>query len=282
MEEHVTALTQLVNHLFGVWALRLLHALHIQPADYETPIPEYVVMSLVVLILLVVLAIILRSQLSVERPGTMQQAAEGLLTNSLGFGIKDVLDASVSHGAEHGAEHAAERFIPFIGTVSIFVLFANLLGVIPALHSPTSFAEVPLACALLIFLYFNWQGIRHHGPLGYAKHLTGPIWWLAWLNFPVEVLSISARLLSLTVRLWANIFASDLIYVLFFGLLLQPFVWATEKSALLALPFGVLVAVIPLVFILLHIFVSFIQAYIFAVLPAIYVGDAVSEGHTAD
>jgi F-type H+-transporting ATPase subunit a len=272
MEEHVTALTQLVNHLFGTWALWLLHALHIQPDNYDTPIPEYVVMSLVVLVLLIVLAVILRSRLSVEHPGTMQQCAEGLLTNSLGFGIKDVLDTSVSHG---GA-----RFIPFVGTVAIFVLFANLLGLFPALHSPTSFAVVPLACASLVFLYFNWHGIRHHGPFGYMKHLTGPVWWLAWLNFPVEILSISARLLSLTLRLWANIFASDLIYVLFFGLLLLPFNWAADKSALLAVPFGVVVLVVPILFILLHIFVSFIQAYIFAVLPAIYIGDAISEGHT--
>jgi F-type H+-transporting ATPase subunit a len=272
MEEHVTALTQLVNHLFGAWALWLLHALHIQPENYETPIPDYVVMSLVVLVLLVVLALILRSQLSVEHPGTMQQFAEGLLTNPLGFGIKDVLDASVSHGAE--------RFIPFVGTVAIFVLFANLLGVIPSLSSPTGVKYVPLACASLVFLYFNWQGIRHHGPLGYAKHLTGPIAWLGPLNFVVEIFSILARLLSLTIRLWANIFASDLIYVLFFGLLLQPFIWGLEKSWLLAVPFGILVVTIPLVFILLHVFVAFIQAYIFAVLPALYIGEAVSEGHT--
>jgi F-type H+-transporting ATPase subunit a len=272
MEDHVTAVTRLVNQVFGAWALWLLHALHIQPENYETPIPDYVVMSLVVLVLLVVLALILRSQLSVEHPGAMQQFAEGLLTNRLGFGIKDVLDASVSHGSE--------RFIPFVGSIAIFVLFANLLGLVPVLRSPTSFAVVPLACAVLVFLYFNWHGIRHHGPLGYMKHLTGPIWWLAWLNFPVEVLSISARLLSLTLRLWANIFASDLIYVLFFGLLLQPFNWAAGKSVLLAVPFGVVVIAVPILFILLHVFVSFVQAYIFAVLPAIYIGDAISEGHT--
>lgn len=271
MEEQATALTQLVNRLFAPLALQLLHALNIQPENYDTPIPEYVVMSLVVLVLGTVLAVILRRRFSVERPGGMQQVAESLLTNPLGFGIKDVLDENVSHGAE--------RFIAFTGSIAIFILLSNLLGLIPALHAPTSFKEVPLACALLTFLYFNWQGMRHHGPIGYLKHLTGPIWWLAWLNFPVEVFSTCARLLSLTVRLWANIFASDLIYMLFLGLLLQPYVWASEKSFILALPFGILVALIPLAFILLHIFVSFVQAYIFAVLPAIYIGSAVSEGH---
>lgn len=271
MEEHVSFLTQVANRIFGPLALQFLHALHIQPENYDTPIPEYVVMSFVVLIVGTVLASVLRSQLSVERPGAMQQMAEGLLTNRLGFGIKDVLDTNVGHGAD--------KFIAFTGSISIFILMANLLGVVPAFHSPTGFPVVPLACAILTFLYFNWQGLRHHGPIGYTKHFAGPIWWLSWLIFPVELISTSARLLSLTVRLWANIFASDLIYVIFLGLLLQPYAWAAEKSAILAIPFGVLAAFIPLIFIALHIFVSIIQAYIFTVLPSIYIGSAVSEGH---
>ena|ERR1700739_339296 len=271
MEEHVSFLTQVANRIFGPLALQLLHALHIQPENYDTPIPEYVVMSFVVLIVGTLLAAALRSRLSVERPGAMQQMAEGLLTNRLGFGIKDVLDTNVGHGAD--------KFIAFTGSISIFILMANLLGIVPAFHSPTGIPVVPLACAILTFLYFNWHGLRHHGPIGYAKHFAGPIWWLSWLIFPVELISTSARLLSLTVRLWANIFASDLIYVIFLGLLLQPYAWAAEKSAILAVPFGILVAFIPLVFIALHIFVSIIQAYIFTVLPSIYIGSAVSEGH---
>jgi F-type H+-transporting ATPase subunit a len=271
MEEQVSFLTQFANRVFGPLALQLLHALHVQPENYDTPIPEYVVMSFVVLVLATVLALLLRSRLSVERPGAMQQIAEGLLTNRLGFGIKDVLEVNVGHGAE--------RYIAFTGSISIFVLMANLLGVIPAFHSPTGFAVVPLGCAMLTFLYFNWQGLRHHGPIGYTKHFAGPIWWLSWLIFPVELISTSARLLSLTVRLWANIFASDLIYAIFLGLLLQPYLWAAEKNAILAIPFAILAAFVPLVFIALHIFVSIIQAYIFTVLPSIYIGTAVSEGH---
>jgi len=271
MEEHVSLLTQFVNRLLGPLALQFLHALRIQPESYDTPIPEYVVTAFVVLILATVLALILRSRLSVERPGVMQQLAEGLLTNRLGFGIKDVLEVNVGH--------SAAKFIAFTGSISIFILMANLLGVVPAFHSPTSVPEVPLACAILTFLYFNWQGLRHHGPIGYAKHFAGPIWWLSWLIFPVELISTSARLLSLTVRLWANIFASDLIYVIFLGLLLQPYAWAAEKSVFLAIPFAVLAAFIPLAFIALHIFVSIIQSYIFTVLPSIYIGTAVSEGH---
>jgi F-type H+-transporting ATPase subunit a len=271
MEEHVSLLTQIANRVFGPLALELLQKLHIQPENYDTPIPEYVVMSFVVLILAALLALILRSRLSVERPGAMQQIAEGLLTNRLGFGIKDVLETNAGHGAG--------KFIAFTGSISIFILMANLLGVVPALRSPTGFSVVPLACAILTFLYFNYQGLRHHGPIGYTKHFAGPIWWLSWLIFPVELISTSARLLSLTVRLWANIFASDLIYAIFLGLLIQPYAWAAEKSFIFAIPFGVIAAFVPLVFIALHIFVSIIQAYIFTVLPSIYIGTAVSEGH---
>ncbi len=276
MEEHIKQLTHWVNHLLGPLALQLLHALRVQPADYDYPIPEYVVMSLIVLILGTVLALLLRSRLSVERPGGFQQAAELLLTNSMGFGIKDLLEENVGHGAE--------KFIAFTGTISIFILLANLLSIFPAFSSPTTFAVVPLACALLTFLYFNWQGLRHHGASRYLLTFAGSPrhaadWALAPLLFPVEIISTSARVLSLTVRLWANIFASDLIYVIFLGLLIGPFQWGWDKSPILGVVIGIFPLLIPIAFIGLHIFVSIIQAYVFTVLPAIYLGLAVAEEH---
>ncbi len=276
MEEHIKQLTHWVNHLLGPLALQLLHAIQIQPADYEHPIPEYVVMSVVVLIIGTLLAMILRTRLSVERPGAFQQSAEMLLTNPLGFGIKDLLEENVPHGAE--------KYIPFIGSIAIFILLSNLLSVFPAFSSPTGIAIVPLACASLVFLYFNWQGIRHHGVGGYLMTFAGSPRSLgdaalAVLLFPVEIISTSARLLSLTVRLWANIFASDLIYGIFLGLLLGPFEWAWTKSPILGLIFGIFPVVIPILFVGLHIFVSIIQAYIFTVLPSIYVGLAVADEH---
>src|ERR1700757_2023622 len=276
MEEHIKQLTHWVNHVLGPLALQLLHTLHIQPADYDNPIPEYVVMSVIVLILGTVLAVVLRSLLSVERPGGFQQAAELLLTNSMGFGIKDLLEENVGHGAE--------KFIAFTGSISIFVLLANLLSVFPAFSSPTGNAVVPLACAVLTFLYFNWQGIRHHGVGGYLLTFAGSPkhpadWLLSPLLFPVEIISTSARLLSLTVRLWANIFASDLIYVIFLGLLIGPFQWGWDKSPILGVIISVFPVFISIAFIGLHIFVSIIQAYIFTVLPAIYIGTAVAEEH---
>jgi len=276
MEHELKHLTHWVNHYLGPWALQLLHAFNIQPKDYDHPIPEYVVMSLVVLIIGTLLAMILRTQLSVERPGMFQQASELLLTNSMGFGIKDLLEENVAHGAV--------KYIPFLGTISVFVLLSNLLSIFPAFSSPTVSAVVPLACAVLVFLYFNWQGLRHHGPVRYLLTFAGSPkhigdWILAILLFPVEIISTTARLLSLTVRLWANIFASDLIYVIFLGLLLGPFEWAWSKSPVLGVVVGLFPIVIPIVFVGLHIFVSVIQAYIFTVLPAIYVGLAVADEH---
>ena len=276
MEEHISRITHWFNHVLGPLALRLLHSLNIQPRDFEKPIPEHVVMAFLVLIVGTILALLLRSRLSVESPGGFQQAAELLLTNPMGFGIKDLL--------EENAGHDAHKFIAFTGSISIFVLLSNLLSVIPAFTSPTSNAVVPLACALLTFAYFNWQGIRHHGLGGYLLTFAGSPktagdWVLALLLFPVEIISTSARILSLTVRLWANIFASDLIYVIFLGLLAGPVTWAWSKSPVLGAVVAIFPIGIPMAFIALHVFVSIIQAYIFTVLPSIYIGGAVAEEH---
>lgn len=271
MEEHISAITLFVNHYLGHAALALLSALHIQPNNPELPIPEHVVMAFIVMLLGTVLALLLRSRLSVERPGASQQIAELLLTNPLGFGIKDLLEENVHHGAI--------KLVPFVGSISIFVLLANLLSVFPLFAAPTSQVTVPLACAILTFLYFNYQGIKHHGIGGYLKHFAGPVAWLSPLIFPVEIISTSARILSLTVRLWANIVASDLLYGIFLSLFTAATLGAWEKSHVFGVIIAVLPATIPLAFIGLHIFVAIIQAYIFTVLPSVYLGMATADEH---
>src|SRR6266704_56313 len=235
MEEHVLGIAKLVNQVLGPLALSRLHALHITPENPELPIPQHVVMGLVVLLIGTLFAALLRSRLSVEKPGATHQVAEMLLT--------------------------------------------NLLGVFPFFASPTGNVSVPLACAILTFLYFNWQGIRHHGIGGYVKHFAGPVWWLSPLIFPVEIISTTARLLSLTVRLWANIFASDMIYGIFLSLLAGPALWGWTKTPVLGVILGVFPAVLPLAFVGLHIFVSIIQAYVFTILPSVYIGMATAEEH---
>jgi F-type H+-transporting ATPase subunit a len=276
MEHHVNELTQLVNHYLGGFALALLNLLHIKPSNPQTPIPESTVMSLLVFVLCVVLALILRSRLSVERPGPMQQIAELLLTNPLGFGIRDSLQENVGHDAD--------RYVPFVGSISVFILFANLFGLFPHLGAPTGVVVVPLGCAILTFLYFNFHGFRHHGVIGYLGTFAGSPkklgdWVLALLLFPVEIVSTCARILSLTVRLWANIFASDLLYGIFLGLLTGGVAFAFTKSAVLGAILAIFPATVPVAFLGLHIFVSVLQAYVFTVLPAVYLGLATADEH---
>ena len=276
MEEQLKAVTHWVNHTFGPLALRFFHALNVQPADFEKPIPEYVVMSMVVFVIGIIFALILRSRLSVERPGALQQVGELLLTNPMSFGIRDLLDENVGlDGRKH---------IAIVGTITIFILLSNLLSLVPAFSAPTAIVVVPLACAIITFVYFNWQGIRHHGVGGYLLTFAGSPkspgdWVLAFLLFPVEIISTSARVLSLTVRLWANIFASDLLYTIFLSLLVKLTLFAWGKFAVLGAVLAILPATIPLAFIALHIFVAVIQAYVFTVLPSIYLGMATADEH---
>jgi len=272
MEEHVNWLTQVANHYLGPLALSLLAALHIKPSHPEMPIPEHVVMAFVVLLVGTVLALLLRPRLSAERPGAAQQIAELLLTNPIRFGINDVL--------EENAGHDWQQYVPMVGSVALFILLSNLFGVFPFLSAPTAVYTVPLSCAIFAFFYFNWQGLRHHGMLGYVKTFTGGVHWSLWpLIFPVELLSTCARLLSLSVRLWANIFASDMIYGLFLGLFAGAAAASWSKSPALGAIVGIFPALVPLAFLALHVFVSFVQTYVFAILPAVYIGLATGDEH---
>jgi F-type H+-transporting ATPase subunit a len=276
MEEHVNLITKFINHLLGPLALSLLHALHIRPNHPELPIPQQVAMGLLVLVIGTVFALVLRSQLSVERPGALQQVAELLITNPMSFGIKDLLEENVGH---EGVTHIA-----WVGSIALFVLISNLFGIFPFLSAPTGVVTVPLACALLTLFHFNWAGIRHHGMLRYIATFAGSpkdlgAWSLAVLLFPVEVISTTARLLSLTVRLWANMFASDLIYGIFLSLLVGGATFGWSKSPVLGVILGIFPATIPVLFIGLHIFVSVVQAYVFTVLPSVYLGLATAEEH---
>jgi len=271
MEQHVSSITQFVNHYLGGPVLALLSALHITPEHSDRPIPEHVVMALLVLVIATILVAILRTRLSVERPGSFQQVAEMLISNPMGFGVRDLVEENVHHDPL--------RYVPFIGSIGIFVLLANLMSVIPAFSAPSVQVTVPLACAILTFFYFNYHGLRHHGPVKYTAHFAGPVWWLSPLIFPVEIISTSARVLSLTVRLWANILASDLIYAIFLSLFVGLTTWGWAKNPILGVALCLLPAILPLMFIALHVFVAIVQAYIFTILPSVYLGLATAEEH---
>ena len=120
MEEHISWTTRLVNRILGPLVARFLHQIHIDPDNQHLPIPQHVATGMVVLVVLTIIALILRSRLSVEKPGMLQQMAEGLLTNSQSFGIKDLLVENTGH--------EGVRYVPFVGAISIFILLSNLLG----------------------------------------------------------------------------------------------------------------------------------------------------------
>jgi F-type H+-transporting ATPase subunit a len=270
MEEQVLGVTKLVNALLGKPVLALLAALHIRPADETYPIPNHIAMELVVLLIAIVFFTWLKGRLSVDNPGGVQQCMEALLTNPMGVGARDLL--------EDTAGHHALKYLPMVGSIGIFVLMCNLISLVPGFSSPTAEKSVPLGCAIVVFLYYNWAGVAQHGPLGYAKQFLGPVLAMSPIMAVVEVFSHLARMLSLTVRLWVNMLVSELLYVTFLGLTLSLFLYVGKLNGL-----GYLLAPLPLlapcVFILLHIFVGFVQAFVFTLLPIIYVGGAVAEEH---
>ncbi len=269
MEENILGITKLVNALLGKPALALLAALHIQPANPQYPIPNHIAMELLVFALAAVFFLWLKSRLSVDHPGGTQQCVEALLHNSMNLGVQDLLDNNIGHGAD--------QYLPMIGSIGLFVLFANLISVVPGLASPTAETSVPLGCAIVVFVYYNWCGLRKHGPFGYGKHFLGPTLALSPLMVVIEAVSHLARLLSLTVRLWVNMMVSEMLYVIFLGLTVGLFAFTANAS-----PAGYALAPVPIlsaIFIILHIFVAFVQAFVFTILPVIYLSGAVAEGH---
>ena len=237
-------LTALLNRFLAAPANAILDAVKI-PHEAAQPWSNWLSMELLVAAIIVILFAILRSRLSMDKPGKLQHTFEL---------IYDFLTGQASESIEHGSG----KYAAFFGTIFIFILFMNLIGVIPGFESPTMTPAVPLGCAASVFLYYHWAGIRELGPIKYLLQFAGPVWWLAPLMIPIEVISHFARPLSLTVRLFGNMFAGEKITVTF-------------------LPITYLF--VPALFMGLHVFVSFLQAYIFALLAMIYVGGAVSHEH---
>jgi F-type H+-transporting ATPase subunit a len=237
-------ITELLNHVLAGPVTALLRAVHVEPQYPQAPITNAVAMQIVVVIFLAIVFLIVRSRLSVDRPGALQHIFEG----AHGF---------ITGQSEEIIGHHSSGFTPFLVALGFYILISNLIGLIPGFESPTADKVVPLGCAIVAFFYYQTQGFKHAG-LGYLKHFVGPFWWLSWLMLPVELISHLARVLSLTVRLYANMFAGDMVTLVFFSLV----------------PIG-----IPILFLGLHIGVSFLQTYIFVLLTTVYLAGAVAEEH---
>jgi F-type H+-transporting ATPase subunit a len=236
--------TEILNHLFAGPVTALLNKLGVPPRYPTQPIPNSFAMELLVFAFLLILFLLVRSRLSVDNPRGLQHFFESV-------------EGFIQGQSNEIIGHHSEGYTPFLAALLFFILFCNLIGLIPGFESPTAVPIVPLGCALCAFVYYQFQGFRHAG-IGYLKHFAGPMPALAPLMVPIELISHLARVLSLTVRLYANMFAGDMVTLVFISLV----------------PIGV-----PILFLGLHMFVSLLQTYIFVLLTTVYLQGAVSEEH---
>src|SRR3984885_5948489 len=176
-------ITDTLNKYFGNLATQVLHAVHVQPYNPQAPITETFAMELLVLGLLLIFFLLVRFSLNVENPGPVQQIAEMIH----GF-VSDQGDSIIGHGYQ--------RYVMFATCVLLFVLTSNLLGMVPGFLAPTSVATVPLGLALLCWFYYHYHGLRELGPVSYVKQFLGPVWWIAPMMLPIEIISHLARILS--------------------------------------------------------------------------------------
>lgn len=239
--EHSLYIVELFNEIFSKPLASLLGLIGIEVKHPEHLIPDYLVMSLIVAVI-IILFFGLSSRKLKPVPSKLQsfleiviETFEGLLVDTIG---------------EKG-----KKYLPMIATVGIFILISNLLGLIPGFMAPTSKLNVTAGCALTVFVYYHWQGIRSQGLLKYLKHFMGPIPLLAPLMIPIEVISHFSRPVSLSIRLFGNIFAEELLIVIIASII----------------PFF-----LPLPFMAVAIFTSIIQAFVFVLLSCIYIAGAVA------
>src|SRR5215831_11257635 len=181
------ALTRLLNYLFGGIVNSIMQMVGIHRAHSEAPIGNTFTLELIIVLGLIAFFIVVRLTLSPDKPGPAQHIAE-MISDFTG----NLSDTIIGHGWQ--------KYQAYVTCIFLFILIANLSGLIPGIEEPTMFPIVPLGLALPTFVYYNYQGFRANG-IGYLKQFVGPIWWMSWLMIPIETISHFARILSLTIRL---------------------------------------------------------------------------------
>ncbi|HUP61135.1 MAG TPA: F0F1 ATP synthase subunit A [Thermoanaerobaculia bacterium] len=205
-------------------------------------VPDHVIMALLVLVISCIVFPLMRSRISRDNPSTFQQFLELVVG-----GLKGMLNDIIGHGGE--------RHLYIIGGFASFIFVANIMGLFFFLQPPTSNVNTTFAMSITAFLYYNWQGIKTQGLVHYLAHFAGPVWWLAPLMFPIELIGHLARILSLAMRLFGNIFGEHAATGVFMGML--PFV-------------------IPWPMMGLGIFGAFLQTFVFIMLNMVYISGAVA------
>lgn len=247
MEEHHSILYGPVNALL----IRLLghppveklspgQAAFFFPDGKEAWIPDAAIMTLLMLAIFAIVFPLLARKFSKEKPSKTQSFLEMLVS-----GLRSLCEDTIGHGGE--------KYLPIIGTFAIFIGVANLFGLFFFLQPPTGSLSTTVALAIVSFVYFNWQGIREHGLGSYLKHFMGPLLLIAPLFFVIEIIGTFARILSLSLRLFMNIYGEHTTTGVFASLV----------------PIGV-----PWPMMALGLFTAALQAYVFALLSAVYVAGA--------
>jgi F-type H+-transporting ATPase subunit a len=210
--------------------------------QFAWDIPDHVIMALLVLVISAILFPIAASRINRDNPGPFQHVLELVVD-----GLKGLLHDIIGH--------EGDQYLYIIGAFACFIFISNIFGIFFFLQPPTSNPNTTFALALTSFLYFNYQGIRKQGLLHYIKHFAGPIWWLAPLMFPIEIIGNLARVLSLGMRLFGNIFGEHAATGIFMGLV--PFV-------------------VPWPMMGLGIFGAFLQTFVFILLTMVYISGAIA------
>src|SRR5262249_18194306 len=216
-----------------------------EPGPGEAIIPGRVVMVVVLLIIIIAIVLLMRGNLSVDRPSKGQQLLEIIVEQ-----IRGLLDQVIG---PYG-----RRYVPVIGSFAVFILIGNLMGQIPGLAAPTDSINVTGALGLTSFLYYMGSGFRQQG-IKYLKHFTGGLsgamlYAIGWLIFVVELLSNSVRPVTLSLRLFVNMYADSQIGLAFLKLVAP---------------------IVPLFTVLLGVFVAFVQTFIFIMLSMVYLSETV-------
>ena len=244
MEHAFSFLYEPVNRilmaLFGVSSARWRELMGIHEEGYW--LPDHVIMAVLVVVLVAAVLIPTSRRLSVERPGKLQQVLELIVS-----GLEDLIDDVVGEGM-------GKRFLPFIGGLAVFIFVGNIFGLFYFVQPPTANPSTTFALSITAFLYYNLVGIKDNGLFKYLKHFAGPLPLLAPLMVPIEIISHLARILSLALRLFGNIFGEHTATGIFFTLF--PFL-------------------VPWPMMGLGIFGSLLQAFIFIMLTMAYLNGAV-------
>jgi F-type H+-transporting ATPase subunit a len=212
-------------------------------------LPHHLTYTWLLMIFFLLLGLLIRNRLQLL-PDKFQVVLEAVVGGIYNF-FEEILG------------HETRRFFPLIATLGIYIFLCNIMSLIPLFDSPTNMLNTTLAMAIIVFIYYNYVGIRKHG-FSYIKHFLGPIWWLSPLFFIVELISHFSRMLSLSFRLFGNIRGKDILLMVLFTLVVL------SKGILFLVPLPIFV---------LGLFVSLIQALIFALLSAMYLALAVEEEH---